>query len=359
MNKETKIGIIVALALGMLYWGGSFLSGSNPFKNKKEYTAFYSDVNGLLVSNEVRFQGFKVGMVSGISYNNDLGKWKVNFSVDEQSLVLKDSAVARIGSADILGTMIIELNNINRGTKVLSPGDTLLSSVQKGITEEVDERIKPLVLKVEGLISSVDSVIDIVTVLLDEKTINNLKSSLEKFSFAIDNLNHSSESVDSIITDVKNKNVGQLVANVVSITENLKNNNEQLTAIFANLEGITDSIAKSNVKQTMEHLAGVMQKVDSIASDVQKGKGSLGLLLKDDKLYNGLALSAADLDLLLLDLRENPKRYFHFSMFGKKNKKKEGLERDTSEYIEMFGPMFQKMIEMELKKTDQTKKPKG
>lgn len=354
MNKESKIGIIVAITLAMLYWGGSFLSGSNPFKNKKEYYAFYSDVNGLLISNEVRFQGFKVGIVNEITYNNDLEKWKVNFSVNEESLVLKDSSVARIGSADILGTMVIELYNVNKGDDVLSPGDTVLSAVQKGIQEEVDERIKPLVLKVEGLISSVDSVIDVVTVLLDEKTINNLKSSLEKFSFAINNLNHSSESVDSIITDIKNKNVGQLVANVISITENLKNNNEQLTAIFSNLEGITDSIAKSNVKQTMQNLAGVMAKVDSIASDVQGGKGSLGLLLKDDKLYNGLALSAADLDLLLLDLRENPKRYFHFSMFGKKNKKKEELERDTAEYIKMFGPIFQKMIQMEL---DSLKKP--
>lgn len=354
MNKESKIGIIVAITLAMLYWGGSFLSGSNPFKNKKEYFAFYSDVNGLLISNEVRFQGFKVGIVNEITYSNDIGKWRVNFSVNEESLILKDSTVARIGSADILGTMVIELNDVNKGSGTLSPGDTVLSSVQKGIQEEVDERIKPLVLKVEGLISSVDSVIDVVTVLLDEKTINNLKSSLEKFSFAIDNLNHSSESVDSIITDVKNKNVGQLVANVISITENLKNNNEQLTAIFSNLEGITDSIAKSNVRQTMESLARVMAKVDSIANDVQEGKGSLGLLLKDDKLYNGLALSAADLDLLLLDLREHPKRYFHFSMFGKKNKKKDELERDTAEYIKMFGPMFQKMIQMEL---DSLKKP--
>ena len=358
MKKEFKIGVIVAIALGMLYWGGAFLSGSNPFKTKKEYTAFYEDVNGLLISNEVRFQGFKVGKVNNIAYDTLSGKWKVDFSISEESLMLKDSAVAMIASADILGTMVINLQNIRKGNGMLIPGDVVLSDVEQGLSDAVNEQIRPLVVKVEGLIGGVDSVLNVLTVLLDDKTIGNLKSSLEKFSFALNNLNHASESVDSIVTDVKNQNIGKAVENIVSITQNLKNNNEKLSSIFSNLDNITDSIAKSNVRATMDNLASVMVKVDSIASDVQNGKGSLGMLMKDDKLYNSLAISAADLDLLLFDIRENPKRYFHFSMFGKKNKKKPELERDSLEYTKMFGPTFRDMIQKIIKEElDSAKKP--
>ena len=120
--------------------------------------------------------------------------------------------------------------------------------------------------------------------------------------------------------------------------------------IIKNVESISDSIAQSNVKQTFINLNDVLAKVDSIAGDIQNGKGSLGLLLKDEKLYNDLAYSAADLDLLLYDLRKHPKRYFHFSMFGKKEKAQgDGEVRDTSDYKGFFeGPYVRNVVKYEL-----------
>lgn len=348
MSREYKIGIVVAAALGMLYWGGSFLSGSNPFKSKTEFHAIYEKVDGLLVSNQVRYKGFKVGRVSSITFSPQLNKWVVTFSVDEKTIVVKDGAKAVIGSADILGTMVIKLEDIGSGSKSMLPGDTISSSIEKGLQTQVNEQLRPLVYKVEGLIGSVDSVINVVTVLLDENTIKNVHASMEKIPVMMKTLLHATKETDSILTSVNGARLGETIDNINSITENLSRNNRVLTSIFKNVNAITDSIAKSNVKQTFNNLSTVLAKVDSITGDIQSGKGSLGLLLKDEKLYNDLAYSAADLDLLLFDLRQHPKRYFHFSMFGKKEKKKKALKRDTAEYNTMFPPVVRQMVKFEL-----------
>lgn len=336
MSREFKIGVTVAAALAMVYFGSTYLAGSNPFKEQKEYYALYDDVNGLLVSNEVRYQGFKVGRVSNISFQPKQNQWLVSFSIDENSLEVMDQSVAMIGSADILGTMVIELQDIQKGLEFLHPGDTLQARVKDDIQKQVNDQIRPLVVKVEALIGNVDSVITVVTSILDKRTISNMQGSMEKIPSAIENLVYITQRADSVMKDIEDAQIGSAIANINSITNNLRKNNDALTGIFNNLENITDSLAQSNVKQTFNSLGGVLAKVDSIASEVQAGKGSLGLMLKDEKLYNDLAFAAADLDLLLMDLRAHPKRYFHFSLFGKKGKKKEPLERDVEEYQRNF-----------------------
>ncbi|MFT6715936.1 MAG: phospholipid/cholesterol/gamma-HCH transport system substrate-binding protein [Saprospiraceae bacterium] len=348
MSKEFKIGIVVAVALGMVYWGSSFLSGSNLFKKNTEFVAVYENVGGLLVSNQVRYQGFKVGRVTEITFNAEMNKWIVTFAIDEKSLVIKEGSRAVVGSADLLGTMIIKLIDILEGERDLVSGDTLRSQVEKGLQAQVDEQIKPLVRRVEALIGSVDSVIVSITKILDKRTLESIQRSFKQIPVITNRVKHMVGQTDSIMTGINQARLGETIGHINSITKNLSKNNKSLTNIFQNIESITDSIAKSNVKQTFNNLSNVLSKVDSIASDIQSGKGSLGLLLKDEKLYNDLAYSAADLDLLLFDLRAHPKRYFHFSLFGKRGKKKEELERDTAEYQRMFPPVVREMVELQL-----------
>ena len=348
MSKEFKIGLVVAAALGMVYWGSSFLSGSNPFKDKTEFIAVYSNLNGLLVSNQVRYQGFKVGRVTGVQFNATDNNWIVTFSVDEKSLVIKEGAKAVISSADLLGTMTIKLEDVIIGEKILISGDTLQSKVEKGLQAQVDEQIKPLVRRVEALIGSVDTVIVSITKILDKNTLESVQFSFKQIPVITNRVKHLVGQTDSVMMGINQARLGETIGHINSITKNLSKNNKTLTGIFQNIESITDSIAKSNVKQTFNSLSDVLAKVDSIAGDIQSGNGSLGLLLKDEKLYNDLAYSAADLDLLLFDLREHPKRYFHFSLFGNRGKKKEELNRDTAEYKRMFPPVVQKMVKLEM-----------
>lgn len=348
MSKEFKIGIVVAAALGMVYWGSSFLSGSNPFKDKTEFVAVYENLSGLSVSNQVRYKGSKVGRVSDVHFSAELDKWVVVFSVDEKSLIIRNKAVAVVGSVDLLGTMAINLDKAMVGDRELISGDTLLSKVEKGLQDQVDEQLRPLVRRVESLIGTVDTVIMSISQILDEKTLKGVQMSFKQIPVITNRVKHMVDQTDSVITGINNSRLGETIDNINSITKNLKRNNNTLTSIFQNIESISDSIAKSNVKQTFNNLNNVLATVDSIAADIQNGKGSIGLLLKDEKLYNDLAYSAADLDLLLFDLRKHPKRYFHFSMFGKKGRKEEELNRDTSEYARMFPPVVRQMVKFEI-----------
>jgi phospholipid/cholesterol/gamma-HCH transport system substrate-binding protein len=351
VSKEFKIGVVVAVALGMVYWGSSFLSGANPFKNTTEFVAVYENLSGLSVSNQVRYKGSKVGRVSKVQFSAELDKWVVTFSVDVEALVIRDEAIAVVGSVDLLGTMAINLDKAMIGKSVLQSGDTLNSKVEKDIKDQVDEQIRPLVRRVESLIGTIDSVITSVSVILDDKTMKGVQFSFKQIPVITTRVQHMVNQTDSVITGINHARLGETIDNINSITRNLSKNNNTLTGIFENIESISDSIAKSNVKQTFNNLNTVLAKVDSIAGDIQNGKGSLGLLMKDEKLYNDLAYSAADLDLLLFDLRAHPKRYFHFSMFGKKGKDKVPLVRDTtanSEYATMFPPVVQKMVKLQL-----------
>lgn len=351
MSKEFKIGVVVVVALGMLYWGSSFLSGANLFKNTTEFIAVYENLSGLSVSNQVRYKGAKVGRVSNVQFSAELDEWVVTFSVDVESLVIRDEAVAIVGSVDLLGTMAINLDDAMIGENVLQSGDTLRSKVEKDIKDQVDEQIRPLVRRVESLIGTIDSVITSVSIILDDKTMKGVQLSFKQIPVITTRVKHMVDQTDSVITGINHSRLGETIDNINSITRNLSKNNNTLTSIFENIEGISDSIAKSNVKQTFNNLNTVLAKVDSIAGDIQNGKGSLGLLMKDEKLYNDLAYSAADLDLLLFDLRAHPKRYFHFSLFGKKGKKTQPLVRDTSPtspYYTMFPPLVSKMVELKL-----------
>ena len=370
MSRELKIGIIVASSLFLLYWGGSYLGGTNVLKKQQDYYAVYADVNGLTVSNQVRYKGYKVGRVNEITFLPEKDRWLVGFSVTDGNLNLTDSAIAKISSADLLGTMNIELLHVAGGIRVLEIGDTLASEVAKDLGAQVDEQVKPLVMKVQGLIGEVDSVLAVVTKILDENTIGSLQGAVNKLPAAFNNLLLITQKADSIMQDLNDAKIGQVVENLNVITGNLAKNSDNLTGIFENVEALTDSLAKSNVRSTMLHLNKVLSQVDSIATDVQQGKGTLGQFLKDDKLYNDLALAVMDLDLLLMDLRENPGRYVQVSVFGKKAKKAETPNRDKSIYSEdrfpnvtrdsanfvsdsvLLGELVKKLVKQELIKKD-------
>lgn len=344
MSKEFKIGLVVLSAIFMLYWGGNYLSGSNIFKPQKDFYAIYNNVDGLLISNEVRYNGFKVGRVNDIKFIPETGKWLVTFSVTEESLKFKDSTYAYIASADILGTMIIQLDSLHKGTELAQPGDTLYGVMTPGLQEAVDQRIQPLVKKIENLIGSVDSVIGVVSVILDENTRKNIKTSIEKIPMAVENILHATEVTDTIVNQLERARVQDVINNVASFTQTLKENEAALAHIIKNFESISDSLAKANVKKTILEVNRVLAKTDTIMSRISKGEGSLGLLINDPQLYNDLVFATADLDFLLRDLRHNPKKYINISVFGRKGKDKGIPSRDTAELKRELDPLVLKLI---------------
>lgn len=321
IKKEVKIGFIVLLALSLLFWGANFLKGNNIFSKARYYFAVYDHVDRLAPSNPVTVNGFKVGQVESVSFMpNQSGKLLVKFSVTEENLQIPMDTKAEIASLDILGSKAVVLR-LGKKMDFVDSGDTLASDIEATLTEVVNQEIAPLKKKAEDLINTVDSAIMMVSSIFNEQARDDLDSSFASIRSSLQIFNKTMGRVDNLV-EAEQENLRAIFYNVQSISRNLARNNETLNNTLENVEAITDSLAGANLKETVENASASMRQLNEIVEKVNQGEGSLGMLVNNDTLYRNLEASAADLDKLLLDMRLNPERYVHFSIFGRKDKSK-------------------------------------
>lgn len=319
IRKEVKIGAIMIIAIALLFWGANYLKGINLLEKNKRFFAIYERVDGLGSSNPVVINGYKVGQVEEISFLPDnSGRLLVKFSVTEENFRISKDTKAKIISSDILGSKSIELQ-LGRSNEELQNLDTLESDVEASLTEAVNEQIAPLKRKAEDLISTVDSAIITVSAIFNKQARSDLDASFTSIKNSLETFERTMNQVDGMVKDERNK-ISEVLTHLESITRNLANNNDKLTASLENIEAISDSLAGANLKQTVNNASIAMTEVASVMQKINQGEGSLGQLINNDTLYNNLERSADDLDKLLLDMRLNPERYVHFSIFGRKKK---------------------------------------
>lgn len=319
----------------MLYWGANFLTGNDIFSKDNAIYARYKNLDGLTSSNAVHFMGAPVGSVKTVEYDStatDGFCWVVGFEITTPGIILKDSCIAEIASADLF-TMVIKMSDIHKGNKTVQPGDTLIGKLSLSLQKEIDKRLAPLEKKVNDLVSKADTLINTFVTVLDDKTQNNIKRSFEQIPAAIANILNATRSLDSITTDLKNAKVERIVDHIESLTKTLNNNSGKITSIIENLDNITDSLAQTNVKQTVARVEAVLAETETIMSKINNGEGTVGKLLNDQELYEHLVLASADLDFLLLDLKQNPGRYLNLSLFNFGSKRKKDANAwDTADY---------------------------
>jgi phospholipid/cholesterol/gamma-HCH transport system substrate-binding protein len=315
MNKSaiTKIGILVVGAIALLIWGVSYLKGEDIFKKEDVYFVIYPDVNGLSVSNPILINGFKVGQVSHIEYIQDtVDLFKVSFIVNNKYKI-REGSVAQIFSQDIMGTRAIRIvRGIGNGYH--QSGDTLLSSIEGGLVEQVNMEIAPLKKKAESLISSLDSAIIIIREIFNQKTQENLRNTFVSLKTTVENLQSSTFTLDTLLTTEKSK-LAQIFSNVESITANLKNNDEKISTIISNFSNISDSLAKADIASTLAKADKALLQLNQTLNSINNGQGTIAQLLHNDTLYQNLENASYHMSRLMRDLHENPKRYLHFSVF--------------------------------------------
>jgi phospholipid/cholesterol/gamma-HCH transport system substrate-binding protein len=223
------------------------------------------------------------------------------------------NSVARIHSSDLMGSKAIDIK-LGSSTTMLTSGDTLAAEVEASLKDEVNRQVLPLKRKAEDMISSFDSVLTNLQAVFNDKTKSDIASSFESIRVTLTNLQSTTSNIDTLVKVQKGR-LSAILANVESITANLKANNQNITRIMTNFSQMSDSLAKLNISNTLGKLDKSLGQVSSILGKIEKGDGSLGLLLNNDSLYLNLNQSARDLDLLMKDLKENPKRYVRFSVF--------------------------------------------
>lgn len=323
IKKEVKIGFIMMLSIGLLFWGANFLKGFDIFKKTNHYYAIYNQVDGLSVSNPIRINGFKIGQVENIDFLPGYsGKLIVKFNVTHEDFFIPDDTKAKIVSSDILGSKSIDLQLGSSKVK-LKDNDTLGSEIEATLTQAVNQQIAPLKKKAEDLIQTVDSAILIVSSIFNQKARTDLDSSFASIRSSLEIFERTMRHVDETVLEER-EDLKEIIDHINSITGNMAKNNGKLTAVISNMEAITDSLAGANLRETVSNASIAMEQVADLMTKVNSGEGSLGALLNNDTLYTNLEAAANDLDKLLLDMRLNPERYVHFSIFGRKDKSKKG-----------------------------------
>lgn len=303
LTKETKIGIIAVITFALLIWGFNFLKGKNIIVTSNYYFAVYDHIDGLEEASPVMLSGFKIGVVETIKFHKQQrDKLVVRFSVDKD-IKLPVNTIAVIEPATIIAGKIINLK-FSESTQFHSKGDTLIGEVKPGL----ESQLIPIKDKAEQLISSLDSVLSI----FDAERRQGLKNSL-------DNIENITGDLSGLVAEEKQK-LAKILTNFESISNNLKNNNEKISTVLANFSSISDSLAQANIKTTVLNANKTLAELGDIAGKINNGEGTVGLLINNDSLYVNLNQLAADLDKLVIDLNENPKKYVHFSLFGKKDK---------------------------------------
>ena len=319
VKKEVKIGLIALICVALLFWGANFLKGTNLLKKDRSYYAIYTQIDGLSTSNPVNINGFKVGQVEEIRFMPDQsGNLIVRFTVTNRDFTISKDTKAKIVSSDILGSKSINLV-LGQSIIELAENDTLSSEIEATLTESVNQQIAPLKKKTEDLIQTVDSAITIVSSIFNKKARKDLDSSFSNIRSSLEAFERTMNQVEDMVVDER-ENLNAIFKNVESITRNLANNNQKLNSTLSNMEAISDSLAGANLKQTVNNASQAMSAVADVMRKINTGEGSMGQLVNNDTLYNNLENAALDLDKLLLDMRLNPERYVHFSIFGRKNK---------------------------------------
>lgn len=320
LSKEVKVGVITTIAIGCFIWGFNFLKGKNMFSTQRKFYAVYQDIDGLVEANPLLVNGFRIGMVGNISLAKDTsGQVIVTLLVDDDLNIPRNS-IAKVISSDILGSKAVQLV-LGKGGVHAVDGDTLQSAQEDNLKKAVNKTIAPLQKKAESLIESIDSVMVVVQQVFNENARQNLSKSFESIKFAIASLETTSYRLDTMVLTEKNK-ISNILNKVNTLATMLGNNSDKLNNVINNFSNISDSLAKSKLTSAIYNADVALSQAASIMTKVNKGEGSLGALVNNDSLYRKLDASANDLDKLLKDLRINPERYVHISVFGKKDRNK-------------------------------------
>lgn len=319
LSRELKTGIITVVTLVAFVWGFNYLKGKDLFNKHRTFYVIYNNVSGLMDANSVTVSGLPIGQVDKIYFHkNDPKKVIVELTISN-NINIPTNSTARIYSSDLLGSKSIEIILGNATTYAMS-GDTLKSDYAMSLQEEVSDMVQPVLKKASSMMTSIDSVITAVGDIFNYRTRENLIRSVESLRATIGNIESSTHSIDTLITTQRTR-LSRIFANVESITYNLRQNNDELSRIISNAALISDTIARADVAGTLANLQRTMENLALATDKINKGEGSIGLLVNDDRLYNDLERSSLELGNLLRDIRLNPKRYVHFSIFGGSSKR--------------------------------------
>ena len=320
MSKELKTGFVLLVVVISFIWGFNFLKGHDLLNGKaREFKVQYSKIGGLNKASFVTLNGLKVGQVKKIEFNTTKekrGELIVTFAVENDFEFSKNSVV-KIYSPNPLSPSNLAIIP-DYDSDIAVSGDTLKGEMEESLFTSIGERLDPLQSKIERVIVDADTLFSNLNKILNEKTIKDINSSVTNLSLTIKELRKTVTSVNSLMSDNQD--------NLKLTLENTKN-------ITANLNSLSDSLSSIDFKNIIAKAENAVDNFNELSKKVNSSDGSIGKLINDDQLYNNVEAATKELEQLLRDLKTNPKRYVHFSLFGKKGEKYKPTAPDSLLFI--------------------------
>ena len=293
LSYEIKTEILVLSGIILFIIGFSYLKSNDVFVADRIFYAVYDDVEGVSKGTPVTISGFNVGSVQDIKFYKNTSQLLLKFRV-ENDFTFSDQSIAQIYETGLIGGKALSVVP-KYGQRLAKSGDTLQSSIAPGLTELVNDKLTPLQEKIESMVVSADSVLIGLNSVLNNEAKFEIQSSIKNFSSTVADLKNSAGTLDEL----------------------LNTNKSQINNIISNVNQTSNEL--SDLSIVVKNLSQSSKSIDKIVNEISNGNGSLNKLIFDDELINSLDAASSNINLLLKDLRLNPKRYVHFSLFGKKN----------------------------------------
>tara|TARA_B100000945_G_scaffold52248_1_gene37778 strand:- start:2007 stop:2918 length:912 start_codon:yes stop_codon:yes gene_type:complete len=293
LSYEIKTAILVLSGIVLFIIGFSYLKSNDVFVSDRVFYAVYDDVEGVSKGTPVTISGFNVGSVQDIKFYKNTSKLLLKFRVENDFTFSKNS-IAQIYETGLIGGKALSVIP-KYGEELAKNGDTLKSSIAPGLTELVNDKLSPLQEKIESMVVSADSVLFSLNSVLNNEAKLEIQSSITNFSSTVADLKSSASTLDEMLNTNKNQ-INNIISNVNETSKEL-----------SNLSIVVDNLTQSS------------NSIEKIVNEISNGDGSLNKLIFEDDLINSLDAASKNINLLIKDLRLNPKRYVHFSLFGKKN----------------------------------------
>lgn len=302
ITKEIKTAILVITSLLLFIWGYSYLKGKDILETYKTIYVHFDSVEGLPPSAMVTFNGLNIGKVDKMEYDQNQSKMLVTLIIKGSFPISKTSQAVMYEPGFIGGKQIMIIPDYTNNQD-LEDETFLVGVIKPGLTSELAEKLIPLQQKMEHMIVNADSLLQNINKVLDAKTKLEIKQSISNLNNTLAEFSKISKSANELLG--KNK-------------EKLFNSFSNLEKTTANFEKLSDSLANANLGNSIRTMEKTLVQANTLLTELNEGKGSMGMLLKDDKMYKNLEGATKELEALLKDMKEHPKRYVHFSLFGKK-----------------------------------------
>ncbi len=317
ISNETKVGALTTLAITLLILGFNFLKGKSLFKTGNFIYAKVVKTKGIMVSNPVYVNGYQVGAVYELeAQSKEIDTIIVAIKLN-QEVNIPDNSLASIVD-NPLGTPKIDISKGNSKT-YLKNHDTIPTLDSPGMLAEVTQQLTPVVEQVKTTLRTLDTVLTNINGVFDPYTKNNLQDVVANFSRISSSLVVSSATIQKML-DQQNGSLAKSLDNVNRFTGNLASNNDKVTGILTNFQNTSNNLAQADINGTVNSLRQTVERLNATIGKLDSKDGTMGKLLNDTQMYDNLASTTRSLNILMDDIRVNPKRYVSISVFGGKSK---------------------------------------